>query len=145
MISKRRLASIAAGTLCALVLVMAPSASAEVRYYPGLYAYTGAELVASFGGTVYFDSAEEVRVTGHVADLDYDGWCALVSITANDGLANATTFRKEACGVQETEWVNRVFVKPRRLHNVKIAVGVRYPPTGQVRWGQSVKYGNPYR
>lgn len=146
----RRRGSLLGATLCTLVVVMmAPAAAhAEVTKYIGLEAYNSVGRAAEFSGgaaRIVFVSQTEASVDGHLYDLSFDGWCALVSMTVNDGSADAYTVRREKCGFDPAygKFVEHIFVKPR-VYNIKVAVGIRYPHTRQIRWGESVKYANPY-
>ncbi|MEU6718927.1 hypothetical protein ABZ897_46310 [Nonomuraea sp. NPDC046802] len=135
----------------ALTLITAYPAGAQATVFNvSLTAYKDGVRAGAFTGgdsrndaKVTFVSSTEAAVTGTVFDTAYDGWCALVSMTVNDGFADARTIRRETCGYQSSESVGETFVKPR-VYNVKVAVGLRYPATGQVRWGESKKFDSPH-
>jgi hypothetical protein len=151
MSSPRRRSSIIGAALSTLVLAMTAPASgqAATEYNIGsLEAYNAVETAAEFSGgaaRVVFVSRTDAGVDGHLYDVSYDGACALVSITVNDGYADRQTFRVEKCGVDRAygKFVERAFRS--RVRNVKVAVGFRYPHNGLTRWGESVKFANPYR
>ncbi|MFI6708333.1 hypothetical protein ACIBF7_17990 [Nonomuraea sp. NPDC050478] len=148
----RRMRSTAGAALGALTLVLftaTPSSAEEHRHF-NLVAHNGVDYAGNFAGPephlsawLIFHSQREVFLRGHVHDTQVDGWCAMVSVTVNDGFPGASTFRRETCGYLTKKFVDETINKTR-LYTIKVAVGLRYPPTGQIRWGESVKYQNPY-
>ncbi|MFI9841597.1 hypothetical protein ACIHFD_31495 [Nonomuraea sp. NPDC051941] len=138
------------GALALTLITTHPASAQAYTFDVSLTAYNDGVRAGAFAGgdgrndaKITFVSATEVAVTGTVHDTAYDGWCALVSMTVNDGFADARTIRRETCGYQSSEPVGETFVKPR-VYNLKVAVGLRYPPTGQVSWGESKKLDSPY-
>ncbi|MFI7640266.1 hypothetical protein [Nonomuraea sp. NPDC049400] len=140
----------ACGALALTLITAHPAGAQAYAFDVSLTAYKDGVRAGAFAGQdsrngaqIRFDSATQVAVTGTVYDTAYDGWCALVSMTVNDGFAGASTIRRETCGYQTSKSVGETFVKPR-VYNLKVAVGLRYPPTGQVIWGESKKLDSPH-
>ncbi|MFC4008403.1 hypothetical protein ACFOY2_14320 [Nonomuraea purpurea] len=120
------------GALALTLITTHPAGAQASVFNVSLTAYKDGVRAGAFtggdsrnDGKVTFVSATQAAVTGTVYDTAYDGWCALVSMTVNDGFADARTIRRETCGYQSSAPVGETFTKRIRLYNIKVAVGHR--------------------